>query len=176
MLLAGGLLLVSSTWGSASRSPVERGPDTKTRAARSHERGLHDLAADVLLPEPSHTRAHEDLRRLRSELASLAADLDAARKDGSETRLGALEDRRAAAQAAFSAFRGRLSRTGGAELAVELEALAAPLWSEIDAGLASQELRAERLSSARARVDAAVAGPRSTHGSTFTTLTFEAEE
>jgi hypothetical protein len=175
VLLAGGLLLASSTWGSAGRSSEPNATDARSPAIRSPGRALHDLAAEVLLPRDRRAPPHEDLRRLRSELASLATEIGATQRDPSPARLQALGPRRRAAEDAFRALRDRIRGAGAGDLATDLEALFAPLWSDVDEALGSAGSRAGRLASARARVEAALAQRSREHGSSFTALSFDVE-
>jgi hypothetical protein len=175
VLLTGGALLASSTWASLGQASSEAVNGTGSKASRSDAQPLHALAAEVLLPGPGRARPREDLRRLRSELASLALEIRAAEQDPSEANLEALGRRRRATEDAFLALRDRIRAAGGRDLVAHLEALFAPLWRDVDDALGSAGSRAERLASASARVEAALAQRSRPHGLSFTVHPFVLE-
>ncbi len=134
-------------------------------------RELHALS-DKILPKPGPTRSSEGLRELRGTLERLAAQLEATQSDPSVAQLQELRKRLRAARSAFALVRGRLASAGGASLVTDLEGQFSPLWEDVDSALASPNRRHERIASALARVEAAVAhrGDRRASGVTVLPL------
>lgn len=160
------LISVSSVFAqhAGDRAPVH---------PRSHE--LHAISDKILPARPGRARPPQDLIDLRAALSALALAVSSAQSDATTAHLSGLRSQHATAEAALRKLLRGYRTSGALEIANELDALFAPLWTDLEGAQASVTGRSHHLDSATARIRDALANGNRSHGTGVTTLKLGAE-